>query len=142
MNNDSLLETLFKLTHAAKRQIHELIESRGMQVAPMNIRVLKIIQTRSNTTAADIVQILQRDKAQVTRLLNDLLTEEVISKQPNPADKRSHLLALTPQGQTIMAQVAEIDRHMQTVMKQSINKEEEREFLRIAARMTDNLEQR
>ncbi|ASI92851.1 MarR family winged helix-turn-helix transcriptional regulator [Vibrio mediterranei] len=139
MSENTSLESIFRLVHTLKRQMSEQIESLDCDVAPMHIRVMKIITKRAPCTSIDIANLLSRDKAQVTRLINTLISEGLLEKAPNPEDKRSHFLILTPAGETIMSKVAEIDKAMLLQMTAGIDKQDLAKFAAVADAMTDNL---
>ncbi|KZX65584.1 MarR family transcriptional regulator [Vibrio sp. HI00D65] len=140
MSDNTSLESIFRLVHSLKRQMSEQIESLDSEIAPMNIRVMKIITKKSPCTAMDIAHFLNRDKAQVTRLVNALINQELVKKSPNPEDKRSQLLVLTSKGGEIMTKVSNIDREMLQRMTKGMNEDELEQFSRIASKMAQNLE--
>ncbi len=140
MSDNTSLESIFRLVHSLKRQMSEQIESLDSEIAPMNIRVMKIITKKSPCTAIDIAHFLNRDKAQVTRLVNALINQELVKKSPNPEDKRSQLLVLTNKGEEIMTKVSNIDREMLQRMTKGMNEDELEQFSQIASKMAQNLE--
>ncbi|WP_061017635.1 MarR family winged helix-turn-helix transcriptional regulator [Vibrio splendidus] len=140
MSDNTSLESIFRLVHSVKRQMSEQIESLGSEIAPMNIRVMKIITKKSPCTAIDIAHYLNRDKAQVTRLVNALINQELVKKSPNPEDKRSQLLILTDKGQEVMSKVSDIDRDMLKRMTKGMAEDELEQFRKIAKKMAQNLE--
>lgn len=140
MSDNTSLESIFRLVHSLKRKMSEQIESLDSEVAPMNIRVMKIITKKSPCTAIDIAHFLNRDKAQVTRLVNALINQELVKKSPNPEDKRSQLLVLTNKGEDIMTKVSNIDREMLQRMTKGMNEDELEQFSQIASKMAQNLE--
>lgn len=140
MSDNTSLESIFRLVHSLKRKMSEQIESLDSEIAPMNIRVMKIITKKSPCTAIDIAHFLNRDKAQVTRLVNALINQELVKKSPNPEDKRSQLLVLTNKGEEIMTKVSNIDREMLQRMTKGMNEDELEQFSQIANKMAQNLE--
>ncbi|CAK2085499.1 MarR family winged helix-turn-helix transcriptional regulator [Vibrio crassostreae] len=140
MSDNTSLESIFRLVHSLKRQMSERIESLDSEIAPMNIRVMKIITKKSPCTAIDIAHYLNRDKAQVTRLVNALINQELVKKSPNPEDKRSQLLILTNKGQEVMGKVSDIDRDMLKRMTKGMAEDELEQFRKIAKKMAQNLE--
>ena len=92
MVNNKTLDNLFQLVHALKRQLHEHIEQLDLDITPMHVRVIKIINKITPCTAIDIATVLERDKAQITRLVNTLIDKEFITKVAHPTDKRSSYL--------------------------------------------------
>ncbi|MGR5065007.1 MarR family winged helix-turn-helix transcriptional regulator [Photobacterium sp. DNB22_13_2] len=139
MSESKSLESVFHLVHMLKRHMHEHIEQLDLSITPMHMRVLKIIKKKQICTAVDIAQFLNRDKAQVTRLLNELIKQSLIEKVPNPEDKRSQRLLVTSEGSKILANLAIIDGQMNEKMMKGISNEELKEFERITGVMTENL---
>ncbi|EGR9007363.1 MarR family transcriptional regulator [Vibrio vulnificus] len=139
MSDPKSLDTLFKLVHALKRNVHKHIEKLDLDIAPMHVRVLKIIAKKPQCTAVDIANFLDRDKAQVTRLLSSLIKQELIVKEPNPEDKRSQCLRVTPIGQEIIDKLDGVDIVMFEKMKAGINADDLAIFKRVAGLMVENL---
>jgi DNA-binding MarR family transcriptional regulator len=135
------LETLFQLVHRLKREFHTRIEQLDSGLTPMHTRVLKVIHHKSPCTAIDVATVLHRDKAQVTRLLNSLIEQEMITKHANPEDKRSQFLRLTNRGEALMEQILEINDELSELMTAGLSEGEIREFQRIADKMTHQLSQ-
>ncbi|CAM3241479.1 hypothetical protein VIRA109638_16750 [Vibrio rarus] len=103
MSNSRSLESVFHLVHMLKREMYKQIGSLDLNIAPMHIRVLKIMGKKPVCTAIDIAHFLDRDKAQVTRLLNSLIDMELIKKVPSLEDKRSQRLLISEKGADIPA---------------------------------------
>ncbi|WP_394149072.1 MarR family winged helix-turn-helix transcriptional regulator [Vibrio maritimus] len=141
MSENTSLESVFRLVHSLKRQMTEQIEQLDYDIAPMHMRVMKIITKTSPCTSIDIAHYLDRDKAQVTRLINALISQDLLVKAANPADKRSHFLELTESGQKVMASLADIDRRVFEMMSDGINQDELVDFTKTAEKMARNLEQ-
>lgn len=139
MSEYASLESLFHLVRAIKRRQHLQAERLDLGITSMHIRVIKIIERKAPCTAVDIASFLGRDKAQVTRLLNTLLEKNLISREPNPDDKRSHFLCTTDAGKAMVGKITEIDRETLQQMTRNLKPEELEEFQRIARLMTENL---
>lgn len=133
------LEELFHLVHTLKRNMHEQVASLNVNIAPMHIRVMKIIDRKKPCTAIDIANFLGRDKAQVTRLVNTLIKEGLIVKQANPNDKRSQFLCVTHSGELLVKEIAKIDNNIMQKMTSDLPENDLAEFLRIAKMMANNL---
>ncbi|MEC6906747.1 MarR family transcriptional regulator [Photobacterium piscicola] len=139
MANNKTLDNLFQLVHALKRQLHEQIEQLDLGVTPMHVRVIKVINKMTPCTAIDIATILERDKAQITRLVNTLIEKEFITKIANPTDKRSSYLCVTERGMEIVEKLAVIDSAMQETITKNISLDEVTVFQQLADKMTNNL---
>ena len=139
MSDRNTLDSLFHLLHALKRQLHEQAGLLKLDITPMHIRVLKIIDRKKDCTAIDIASFLGRDKAQVTRLVNTLIEKGLLVKAPNPNDKRSHYLRITEAGDEIVAKIIDIDTDTIQKMTMNLSHKEIEEFQRVTHLMTENL---
>ena len=69
-------------------------------------RLIAVIAEGHGTTQQDIGGRTRMDKVTVSRAAIALFERGLITRAPNPADGRSHLLTLTPAGHTLYAQIA------------------------------------
>ena len=139
MSNSKPLENLFQLVHRLKKEFFNRLELLDSGLTPMHTRVLKVIHRKSPCTAIDIATLLHRDKAQVTRLLNSLIEQGMITKQANPEDKRSQFLLLTNSGEALMEQILEINDELSELMTEGLSESEVAEFQRITEMMSNKL---
>ncbi|OAN17889.1 MarR family transcriptional regulator [Photobacterium jeanii] len=139
MSNSSALDNLFQLVHSLKRQMHEQIELLNLPITPMHVRVIKIIAKKSPCTAMDVVHFINRDKAQVTRLIKSLIEEGFVEKVPNPEDKRSQCLLTTDKGKAVLEQLHEVDNLITGKITQGLSSQDLEDFQRIASKMTMNI---
>lgn len=110
MQTNLLFDDLFRLVHGLKQQILAELNRRGVEVAPVQVRSLKWLSMHEGKTANDLASAFQRDKAQITRLVQGLIAEGWVQKQPNPQDGRSQLLSLTANGRALVEQLNEVEK--------------------------------
>lgn len=139
MSNPKSLDNLFHLVHILKRQLHEQIEQLELPIAPMHVRVIKIISKQSPCTAMDVVNFLNRDKAQVTRLIKTLIEEGFIEKRPNPEDKRSQCLLTTEKGNEVLSKIKAVDAEIFQKMTLNVSEKELEAFQVVAGKLAENL---
>ncbi|MBU0537875.1 MAG: MarR family transcriptional regulator [Gammaproteobacteria bacterium] len=135
----ALNEILHSLTHAYKSGLRTAVKEQQIPLPITHIRALKGIRSNPHCTAQSIAQRMQRDKAQITRVLNELLQDGFISKSDNPEDRRSQLLHLTKAGEKIVAQLDTIEQQTSSAMTANLSDEEMTLFIRIANTMISNL---
>ena len=133
------IETTFHLAHAIKQQLSSQLEIKKLSIAPMHIRVLKVLNKHKSSTAIDIAGLFKRDKAQITRLVQQLIEQGFVKKEPNPEDKRSQLLVLTSQGMALQKSLSSLSDEMQNQITKDIDSEDLDTFIRVAEKMTKNL---
>ncbi|TFF78151.1 MarR family transcriptional regulator [Aeromonas taiwanensis] len=87
---------LFRILDQYKIALAQHFRAQQLSLSPLHYKVLQLIHAHDPATPQLIAQQSGRDKAQVTRLLQEMEKQGLIEKQPHPTDKRSICLALTP----------------------------------------------
>lgn len=141
MKEEKILGSLFKLFRLLTEQMVLNIKEQGIELAAMHVRTLKIIRMNENCTTQTVVRILHRDKAQVTRLVNELLKRELVYKEANPNDKRSQFLSLTDKGNDIFDLLRPTEYQIVKRMTRDIDEKQLEEFLEAIQLMVENLRQ-
>ena len=139
MSDNSLSETLHQLMHTYTNLLLEGIRQQGVDLSVTNIRTLKGVCYNPQSTALSISKHMQRDKAQITRALNDLLAAELILKTDNPLDGRSQLLQLTPKGEAIMTKLNAAEEWAKEQLTQDLSPADLALFFRVSRTMIDNV---
>ncbi len=139
MPTRAINELLHSLSHGYKSALRAGIKDQQIPLPITHIRALKGIHRNAKCTAQSIAQRMQRDKAQITRVLNELLEEGYISKIANPEDRRSQLLRLSDKGMKIVTQLNAIEHKANKAMMANLSDEDMRAFIRIGNTMIDNI---
>lgn len=137
----SLSEPLHRLVHAYKSELRRTIREHELPLPGTHIRALKGVCRNPQCTAQSIAERMRRDKAQITRVLKDLLEKGLIIRVSNPDDRRSQLLRPTDQGLAIMAQLNDLEAQVTEQMTRDMDEDEVESFIQLAYRMADNLSQ-
>lgn len=137
----SLSETLHTLVHAYKKQLCSDIAAQEINLPVTHIRALKGICRNPESTAQSIALRMQRDKAQITRVLNELQQSGLITKVDNPKDGRSQLLRPTAEGEKIMRQVNISERKTVAHMTQALSPDEVDTFIQLANRISKSVDE-
>ncbi|GHA13877.1 MarR family transcriptional regulator [Arenicella chitinivorans] len=141
MADISAIESVRCLAHAVKKHLAIQLEIQALGLVPMQVRVMKIVHRRSHCTALDVASVIQRDKAQITRLISGLIDLGLIEKVPNPQDKRSQFLLLTPTGEKMQASLSKLTSRVEHSMTAGIAEGDMHTFFVVAQQMLKNLEQ-
>jgi DNA-binding MarR family transcriptional regulator len=83
--------------------------------------VLAALERMPSRTQAALAHTIGADKTRIIGVLDDLQERGLIRREPDPADRRVHLLGLTPAGRRLHAKV-----------RQAIRREEERLLAQLA----------
>lgn len=134
-----LADPLYQLSHAYQSHMRRALPAAGIDLPITHVRALKGMALTPHCTAQSLAVYMRSDKAQVTRVLNDLLGAALIVKHDNPDDGRSRLLELSSSGRTLLQQARELESMVARRMTEGLSSEEIDIFLRAAQRITDNL---
>nr|WP_283104384.1 MarR family transcriptional regulator [Shewanella inventionis] len=108
----------------------------------MHMRVLKMISFNNNhVTANDIVQKTLIDKAQLARLIKELIGLGYVTKLDNPTDKRSYYLGISSEGIDVVKQLSVAEQRVNEIMKSGLTEQDIADFTRLAKHMAQNLNQ-
>ncbi|UXI03620.1 MarR family winged helix-turn-helix transcriptional regulator [Photobacterium sp. TY1-4] len=134
-----ITESIWTLSHHYRVAIRKAIQAKELGLNGMVVRCLHIIDGHPQCTANVIVQTMARDKAQIARLVKEMMALNLIEKQPNPDDKRSHLLALTGQGAQLVARIRAAELALDQQMRRGISEDDLSAFRRVSRAMADNI---
>ncbi|TBU99203.1 MarR family winged helix-turn-helix transcriptional regulator [Stutzerimonas kirkiae] len=139
MHTRNLADPLQQLTHAYKSHIRRAIQQAGIALPITHVRTLKFIGHTRDCTAQTLTQHMRRDKAQITRALNDLLAGGLIVKRDNPQDRRSQYLHLSAQGEALMQRLQVLESEAAQRMSEGLTNEQLENFIQLARQMANNL---
>ncbi|MFT7561740.1 MAG: MarR family multiple antibiotic resistance transcriptional regulator [Flavobacteriales bacterium] len=139
MSNNTIQDDLFRLVHTVKTVMLQRVKQTSHEIAPMHLRALKVTSVIENCTSQDIATMLVRDKAQIARLLNDLIQQNLLKKTPNPKDKRSQFIELTDQGQIALNTLTVVETDVFDRMLLGLSEQEQQTFNELTRRMYNNL---
>ncbi|SLJ85294.1 MarR family winged helix-turn-helix transcriptional regulator [Psychrobacter sp. DAB_AL43B] len=139
MLDNLLSETLHQLMHIYTNLLREGIRRQELELSVTHIRTLKCVCHDLQSTAQSIAKRIERDKAQITRALNDLLAADLIFKTDNPLDGRSQLLQPTAKGKDVMVKLDAAEDWARKQLTQNLTTAELTLFFRVSRNMIDNV---
>jgi DNA-binding MarR family transcriptional regulator len=126
---------LKRLGFIVKEQWHEAFEPTGLQ--PQHHAVLSILDEGTCTAQWMIADRLDYDRSQIVGLLDDLEERGLVLRKRDPADRRRHLVTLTPEGRETLEKFRAISKSVETEFFAPLDAEERRTLhallLRLAA---------
>ncbi|OIN09123.1 MarR family winged helix-turn-helix transcriptional regulator [Oceanisphaera psychrotolerans] len=138
--NTTLVNTLFTLMNHYRVTIRQAIDANELGLNAMHVRCLHIISATSHCTANDIVTQTQRDKAQIARLIKELVALNLINKYASEHDKRSFIISLTPQGTELFNKLLDAEQQVNEQMCKNLNEQQISDFLATAKKMINNMQ--
>ncbi|XPF94921.1 MarR family winged helix-turn-helix transcriptional regulator [Colwellia sp. RE-S-Sl-9] len=139
MSNKYISDVVFDIIHSYRNAMRTALNANELGLNYMHIKCLTFINSNEVCTANDIVTFFARDKAQIARLIKEMIDKQWLTKTVNTEDKRSQLLSLTKKGKQIVAFIVETQANVHKQMQKNISLEELESFLKIANTMAKNL---
>jgi len=91
---------------------HDLATALDRQFAPLGVTAqqaaLLLHASRQQHSPSQLMTLLGTDTAGMTKLADRLEAKHLIERHPNPRDRRSVLITLTPGGQALVPQLAPV----------------------------------
>jgi DNA-binding MarR family transcriptional regulator len=100
--------------------------------------VLGAIQYDEKSTPSELAEFLSLDRAAITRLLNKLETQELISRHRTGDDRRSVTLRLTPKGEAVCVEVAQESDVINAQFTTGIAPEDVEQYIATVKKMLEN----
>jgi len=133
------LDKMFNIVFSLKKNVKTQIDVQALDITPMHFGVIRIVRKHQPCTVNVLAQHIERDKAQVTRLVNSLVEQNMISREPNPEDKRSQFLNLEPSGEKIFQKLEGIGEIVTQKMFKGISKKDQDLYEEITIKILENL---
>lgn len=132
-------EVAFRLSYDIGEQITPSLADSRISLPRQQMRAMRRVWAKGETTLADLSAILKRDKGQVARIIDELCRSNLLVREPNPRDGRSKLIKLTPQGYKHFEAVEKIEAKISDKLTQGISKEELEIFFRVSDQISENI---
>lgn len=140
MTTDSNIYNIIpELFDAYRMALRHQLNANQLGLNAMLVKCIMVIAKTPDCTANDICTTLNRDKAQIARLIKELIAKDWISKQPSRNDKRSYILSLTDAGLILKEQILAAKTTVHAQMELGLSAEELDIFSRISAKIAGNL---
>jgi DNA-binding MarR family transcriptional regulator len=101
---DLLLYRMYRLTSLAGAMVVRLCEG-SYGITRREWRILALLHGHDGLPPSALADKVQLDRARTSRAIGALVGKKLITRTPTPADRRGALVALTPAGQSLVAEL-------------------------------------
>lgn len=137
--NDTIPTIIPQLFEAFRMAFRQQLNAKQLGLNAMIVKCVTIIATTPDCTAHHICITLNRDKAQIARLVKEMMVKGWVSKQPSTCDKRSYILTLTDAGLVLREQIQSAKETIHAQIEAGLSEQEIATFHRISEKIANNL---
>lgn len=134
-----ILDQLQQLTAELRSQFFQQLAPELPGLSAMHSRLLLLLAAKPGSSAQQLAQLLRRDKAQITRLVNDLEQAALLQRQPDPTDGRRQQLLLSADGAALAAELKAKKRLIAGKMLHGLSAQQQQHTAAVLAQMYQNL---
>lgn len=99
--DEDVLDQLHAVMHAFRSEMRRALHEAGHAFNGMEVRMFLQIAQHAGVTASELVARSGRDKAQITRLIQQLEQAGLVRREPDASDRRVQRLFLTEAGEAL-----------------------------------------
>ncbi|HEX6490845.1 MAG TPA: MarR family winged helix-turn-helix transcriptional regulator [Gaiellaceae bacterium] len=129
----SALFLLKRLGMRAKEQSFVAYEQAGLH--PYHHAILAVLDKGSRETQGAIADALGYDKGQLVGLLDELEERGLIARQRDQADRRRHVVEMTPAGRKTLAGARRLSARLEDEFLGSLDEEERKQLHALLVRL-------
>jgi DNA-binding MarR family transcriptional regulator len=126
---------LKRLGFAAKEKGMKAYEQVGLH--PYHHAVMSVLDEGTRETQGSIADALGYDRGQLVGLLDELEERGFVERRRDPADRRRHLVRLTPEGRRTLARVRKMARSIDDEFVAALDDDERRQLYGLLRRLAE-----
>jgi DNA-binding MarR family transcriptional regulator len=131
---------LKRLGWACKDRGYQAFDAVGS--SPLHYGVLAVLEEGARETQATIADALGFDRSALVGLLDDLEERGLVERRRDPADRRRHLVNLTPAGEKVLREHRAIASRLDSELLEPLAPEERGELHRLLAKLAAHHDKR
>lgn len=112
---------------------------KGYDLTVEQLQLLKQLATDQGRTQSFLCEISGKSPANITRILDRLEKKRRIVRRPNPQDRRSSLVFLTPEGERLRAEVMTLFDGLRAELVQGIPEDRQQVAIGVLRSITENI---
>ena len=141
MSDIQVVSAASDLLHSFKSALQDELSSAGVPLTSTEVKVLRVIERQDSCTPLRLTRALNRDKAQITRMLMALEKKQLIARKQNPEDKRSQLIEVRDYGSQLLKESKRPEASITQRMATDVSAADLTQCLDILNRLSRNLSQ-
>jgi DNA-binding MarR family transcriptional regulator len=134
-------EALALTGNAFRSYLRQRFKDCSLDLTSEMVQVLYYLWRQDDVNQQEIANAVNRDKASLTSMLDNLVRRGLVERHEDSQDRRSKRIMLTPKGRALEQQVVPLVQEMYTLASQALPQQQLRASLAMLAQITQNLNQ-
>lgn len=122
-----------------KQFIQRKVREHGIDLTYEMLQVLTVLWRKGKMNQQDIADNIQKNKASLTSLLDNLEKRGLVMRSEDPSDRRNKIISLTPLGLQYRLQFQPIFNEFYETLSKDVSKEKLREIGMLLNQIYKNL---
>ncbi|KAB7896670.1 winged helix DNA-binding protein [Rouxiella sp. S1S-2] len=139
-HNDDVLWIMHMIMHRYRAKQFELLRDGNYDITHMEAKVLSYLGRYPGAVQGDLSRFMERDKAQLARLIKGLRDKGLLTSDPDADDRRIMRLTLTEAGREVKKIMHLQGQELKKVAIEGLSEEEHQQLLSLVRRVYDNFE--
>jgi len=131
--------SLFELMFLIQIEMKKVVKNSDTNLSPIEILLLRSLSEHGEVSQQQLAEQLSKDKAQITRLIQQLEKKQLITKYRNPQDKRSYIVKANNIVKEKMAGLIEYENNLVKLMLDGASEKEIQSMENLLQLMKNNL---
>ena len=137
--DDSIVPWLGKTGKLMAGFMADKFRQHGLDLSVEQFIILKILHHEDGRPQNDMALVTERHKASLTRLLDNMETRHLVTRIPDPADKRVKRVYLTKHGRTVFQETLTIVEEAINEIQHGLTKKEINGLISILKKVQRNM---
>jgi DNA-binding MarR family transcriptional regulator len=90
--------------------------------------ILFLLAQQGPLSQVELAQQIEVDRAMMVQFIDHLEQMQLVERAPNPKDRRSHAITLTPKGQQTLQEALELAKNVEEEILSPLSAEERQQF--------------
>jgi DNA-binding MarR family transcriptional regulator len=134
--NESALMALALLGHDAMRRLRGALTDHGLK--PRQFQTLDLLEDRGPISQRELGDILGIHHSVLVTFLNPLEADGYISRDRDPADRRRHVVSITPSGVALLHAATAAQRDVEDTLFAGLTKAQHVQFRKLLTTIRNN----
>ena len=138
-SSKNLIENLTNFRLNMKQYIQRKLKEGNFDVTFEMLQVLGLLWRKQDLNQQEIANAVQKNKASITPIIDNLTRRKLVVRSEDPSDKRSRIISLTPAGREYKEQFMPVINEFYKLMETGLTNTEIEQAARVIQKMNGNL---